>query len=117
MDEEKEKCCNDSAEGCCQAGNSIASSNTLNIGDVFSSGATITYSTGLYYAPDYQSKPSKMKDIVIKQMDYGYLVKIGCQTLCIETEKKLRKALKKYMKDPDGVEQLHMQGEFMEYLD
>ena len=113
MDEEKEKCCKDSAEGCCNDGSLLVSSNS----NTFSSGATITYSTGTYYAPDYQSKPSKMKDIVIKQMDYGYLVKIGCQTLCIETEKKLRKALKKYMKDPDGVEQLHMQGEFMENLD
>ena len=117
MDEERDDCCkSDSEEGCCQASDNLTLAGNINL---FSSGATLTYnttSTGLYYINDQKPK-IKMKDIIIKEMDYGYLVKIGCQTLCIESDKKLLKALKKYMKDPEGVEELHAQGEFMECLD
>lgn len=123
MDEERDDCCKSDSEECCsttQQPDGCCNGLTVagNVND-FSSGATVTFNTtGTYLYNTCDPKPkTKMKDIIIKEMDYGYLVKIGCQTLCIESNKKLLKALKKYMKDPEGVEQLHLQGEFMECLD
>ena len=122
MDEVKDECCNEQPQpDCCNDGCNTVSDSGLGGNVLCSSGGTYNYNissmSSIHYAPDYNPKPTKMKNVVIKQMDYGFLVKIGCQTLCIESPKKLLKALKKYMKDPEGVEQLHTQGEFMECLD
>jgi len=124
MDEElKESCCDKGPEpDGCNCVNQPDCGNNINV----------TTSTGLYYSDGstdplvgggggsfnvYASVPKpKIKDVVIKQMDHGFLVKIGCQTLCIESPKTLLKALKKYLKDPDGVEQQHNQGDFIDTL-
>src|SRR5208283_2781499 len=42
----------------------------------------------------------KIREILIKQIDYGYLVKVGCQSLAIETSEKLLLGLKKYLDNP-----------------
>jgi len=125
MDEERDECCKDEccdeqavSNDCCNSSNTLTVSGDAN-GLLYSSGATVTFNTvgtGVYYGTDPKPK-TKAKDIIIKEMDYGYLVKIGCQTFCVETPKKLLKALKKYMKDPAGVEEQHLQGEFMESID
>ena len=60
--------------------------------------------SGLKYDADYHPiKTSKISDIVIKEMDYGYLVKVGCQTLCIETQTKLTTWLTEYIQYPQKV--------------
>jgi hypothetical protein len=98
MDEEK--CCDD---GCtCQ-------SETPTSGTV-------------HYAQDYSnSRPScnedcdepmphnsgRMHDLVIKQMDYGFLVKVGCQTLCIESKTNLIALFTEYVKNPQRVMNLY----------
>ncbi len=59
---------------------------------------------GLEYSTGYHPiKKNKISDIVIKEIDYGYIVKVGCQTLAIETQIKLIKWLTEYIQNPDAV--------------
>lgn len=59
---------------------------------------------GLVYGADYHPiKKAKISDIIIKEIDYGYIVKIGCQTLAIESQIKLTKWLTEYIANPDAV--------------
>ena len=120
-DELRDDCCDEACDGgekpCCDEAatpDGLLSVNTTGDGLMYSNGITTsgTFSIGC----DTAAK-TKMKNVIIKEMDHGYLVKIGCQTLCIESPKKLLKALKKYMKDPGAVEDQHMGGEFMKSLD
>jgi len=108
----KNECCKDN----CKEDNGYGLSLDNMSGATFSSDYTINYTINYLYSNTPKQK-IKIEDIVIKQMDYGYLVKIGCQTIVVETPKKLIKAFKKYLKDPAGVEELFMQGEFMENLE
>ena len=80
-----------------------------------------TTGPGLQYAPDYSNRPNcnedcdepmphnpgRMHDLVIKQMDYGFLVKVGCQTLCIESKTNLIALFTEYVKDPQRVMNLY----------
>jgi hypothetical protein len=43
---------------------------------------------------------NRINDLVIKQMDLGYLVKVGCQTLCLETKERLIQLFTDYVNDP-----------------
>ena len=123
MDEERDECCNKQPQpDGCDSGDQPDSGNinvTTSTGMVYNDGSGITVNNDFVSLQGgsvnvYASIPKiKIKDVVIKQMDHGFLVKIGCQTLCIESPKTLLKALKKYLKDPDGVEQLHNQGDFI----
>jgi len=51
---------------------------------------------------------SRMKNINIHALDYGYNVKIGCQNFAVETVEKLIKNLEAYMNDPQGTERKWM---------
>lgn len=114
----KNECCNNNCKEdneCCK-GNGLSSSNVSGVtysSDFNMSDMTLSFHSSI---PFSIPKP-KIEDILIREMNYGYLVKIGCQTIVVETPKKLVKALKKYLKDPAGVEELFMQGEFMENLE
>jgi hypothetical protein len=44
---------------------------------------------------------NRINDLVIKQMDLGYLVKVGCQTLCIESKERLTKLFTAYVNNPE----------------
>lgn len=46
--------------------------------------------------------------ITIHHLDFGYNVKIGCQTFAVETPEKLLKNLEAYLKDPSGTERKWM---------
>lgn len=93
MDEEK--CCNDD---CCKPD----TPDSEMISDRPSG-------SGLLYASDYRSaEPEPMRDdgnrihdLVIKQMDLGYLVKVGCQTLCLETKERLIDLFTAYLNNPE----------------
>ncbi len=47
------------------------------------------------------NRTNKINDLVIKQMDLGYLVKVGCQTLCLGTKETLIKLFTAYINDPE----------------
>lgn len=53
------------------------------------------------------ASPLKIDKILIEQMDYGYLVKAGCQTLCVETKKNLITLFTEYINDPRRVRSLY----------
>lgn len=46
----------------------------------------------------------KAKEIVIQSLDYGYIVKVGCQTFAVETVDKLTVNLGEYLNNPSGTE-------------
>lgn len=48
-------------------------------------------------APPLSNRPY---DIRIESLDYGYLVRVGCQTLAIENKKKLISKLSEYLENP-----------------
>lgn len=54
--------------------------------------------------------PQKSYEVRVNQMDYGYLVNVGCKSFCIESNKKLIKFLEMYWKDPKGIEKLWYSG-------
>ena len=43
-------------------------------------------------------------EIKITALDYGYMVKVGCQSFAIESTEKMIKNLEAYLNDPRGVE-------------
>jgi hypothetical protein len=47
---------------------------------------------------------NKIRDIVIKQLDYGYTVIVGCQTFAIEDKDKLLRNLTEYLGAPGNTE-------------
>lgn len=53
---------------------------------------------------------NKAYEVRVNQMDFGYLVNIGCQSFSIESNKKLVKFLEMYWKDPKGTEKLWYSG-------
>lgn len=53
---------------------------------------------------------NKAYEVRVNQMDYGYIVNVGCQSFSIETSKKLVKFLEKYWLDPKGTEKLWYSG-------
>jgi hypothetical protein len=72
------------------------------------SGTVSFNGSGMTVGGDFQTDNKvKMHDLVIKEMDYGYLVKAGCQTLCVETPDHLVTLFKAYVKDPEKVMKLH----------
>jgi hypothetical protein len=48
--------------------------------------------------------PSKARQITIEQMDFGYIVRVGCQTFAIESYGKVINNLIDYLKDPEATE-------------
>jgi hypothetical protein len=59
-----------------------------------------------------RSNSNRAKQITIEQVDHGYIVKIGCQTIAIESAKKLGQKLTEYLKDPNGAEKKWFSGNF-----
>ena len=108
MDEEK-SCCDEERD------EEIRPDNGLTLGNA-APGA-------LRYATDYRGdRPTainecdeepvrdggnRIQDLVIKQADLGYLVKVGCQTLCIETKERLIELFTAYVKNPDTTMNRH----------
>ncbi len=45
-----------------------------------------------------------IRNINIEPLSSGYMVRVGCQTVAIETTDKLVEALTRYLNDPQGVE-------------
>ena len=97
MDEDKT--CNDECkEDCCDE-------------EIRPNDGTITYNNNLGGAGISLGTPNlgpvhisggnnRINDLVIKQMDLGYLVKVGCQTLCLETKERLIQLFTDYVNDP-----------------
>ena len=46
---------------------------------------------------------NKIHDIVIKEMDLGYLVKVGCKSLCLESKERLIELFTSYVNNPNDI--------------
>lgn len=55
---------------------------------------------------------STAKTVIIEPLNHGYSVKVGCQTLAIETPEKLTKHLLAYLKNPADVEKKFLAGKY-----
>mgnify|MGYP005608220895 CR=1 FL=1 len=50
------------------------------------------------------SNSPTIRNINIEPLSSGYMVRVGCQTVAIETTDKLVEVLTRYLNDPQGVE-------------
>lgn len=60
-----------------------------------------------------QRNPQKIRDIKISQLDFGYIVTIGCQKFAIENMERLLYALRTYMEHPSETEDDWFDGKFL----
>lgn len=61
--------------------------------------------------PNYIPK----RRIEIDPLDYGYIVRVGCQTCAIESKLDLIKYLTEYLSDPLKVEEKYNQKEYLKH--
>jgi hypothetical protein len=59
---------------------------------------------------DDPSVRTKARDINIQPMNYGFVVRVGCQTFVFETAEKMMANLGSYLADPEAVERAWMNG-------
>ncbi len=52
----------------------------------------------------------KMRQLTIRQLDKGFFVEVGCQTIAIEQASQLISLLAQYIANPYEVEQKYMDG-------
>lgn len=52
----------------------------------------------------------KIREICIKQVNYGYIVNVGCHTFAVESAVKLGELLNKYLMQPNATEKLWYDG-------
>ena len=55
-------------------------------------------------AQDMGAPSNYVREVNIKPLDSGYLVKVGCQTVAVESTETLIKALNDYLTNPDNFE-------------
>jgi len=51
-----------------------------------------------------EESSNHVREVNIKPLDSGYLVKVGCQSVAVETTETLVKALSDYLNNPDSFE-------------
>lgn len=56
--------------------------------------------------------PSKIEDIHIQQLDRGFIVKVGCQTVAVSDKNELIGKLTAYISNPDKVRELYFSNLF-----
>lgn len=66
------------------------------------------YSTTGALAPP---QPNRVRRIEILQLDYGYQVTVGCQTMAFESKEKIITNLMAYLNDPEATEKKYREGE------
>lgn len=59
------------------------------------------------------ASPNRAREINIQPMDFGYVVRIGCQSFAIESVDKLISNLNEYLKDPNGIEKSWFSGNLL----
>lgn len=54
-----------------------------------------------------------IRSISIRQLNHGYVVEVGCQTLAIESSSKLISLFAEYVTNPNATEQLYREGKLI----
>ena len=58
-----------------------------------------------HYENEIQAESSNnLREVRIQPLDSGYLVKVGCQPVAVETNETLLRALGEYLNNPDSFE-------------
>lgn len=57
-----------------------------------------------------EKRQNKIREINITQLDYGYIVKVGCKTFALDTPDKIIFALKQYFRNPENTEHQFAKG-------
>ena len=55
------------------------------------------------------------REINISPLDYGYIVRVGCQTLAIESKQDLIKHLTDYLNNPSETENKYQQKQLLKH--
>ena len=63
--------------------------------------------------PQPLRKANQIRDFNVKQLNYGYIVKIGCHSFALESHEKLIEKLDEYLKDPDATEKKWYKGDLL----
>lgn len=56
---------------------------------------------------------SPKREINIQPIDFGYIVRVGCQTVAVETKEKLISKLTEYINDPVAAEKDYYNGKLL----
>lgn len=67
-------------------------------------GRDVAYISGAEDAMEAPSPSMSLRDVKITPLSSGFLVKVGCQSVAVETPEKLLAALSKYYEDPSEFE-------------
>lgn len=103
-------------------GNSIGG-NSINLGIVTTDGSSSmamgSYSTVIGSSRTSERKP---REVTITPLDFGFIVKVGCQSVAVENVEKLVEKLSAYLKNPGNIEDMWnkdsgktVMNEFVEY--
>ena len=57
-----------------------------------------------------QKTDERIRSITIRQLDRGYIVEVGCQTLAITNKTELITLFVEYVNNPAATEQKHLEG-------
>ena len=66
--------------------------------------------TEAYLSPDLAPGLAPY-EVIIKQVNNGFIVNVGCQTFAFESIDKLSGYMKEYFNDPQGIAERHFKGE------
>lgn len=61
---------------------------------------------------DCASERRRVREITITPLDYGFVLKVGCKSIALDSPQKLLFGLKKYLSNPDKVESEFLEGKF-----
>ena len=56
---------------------------------------------------------NRAKEINIQPLNFGYIIRVGCQSFAIESADKLISSLNEYLKDPQKIEKSWFNGTFL----
>lgn len=62
---------------------------------------------------DAPKSADKIREISISELNYGYIVRVGCHSFAIESSEKLLQALNEYIKSPSLTEEKWYKNEFI----
>ena len=65
------------------------------------------------HAPAPSIQENHIRSISIRQLNHGYVVEVGCQTLAIENAAKLVALFAEYIADPMKAEQKYREGKLI----
>ncbi len=86
---------------------SVLGDNYVNLGTVpidgVSSMAMGSYSTVIGSSRTSERKP---REVTITPLDFGFIVKVGCQSVAVENVEKLVEKLSAYLKNPGNIEEM-----------